>query len=622
MEETAREPTVNPLEIFSDDVDATTERSGKHSLSRYQKCRILCSRESSATVTLVFFVGISQFFIFHQYGGFHFLKRDVVLVFLFTGIFSWLLVLYFVYCTCMVTCTKTKEVEEDKNLNEVNNRNKKMGKIVALYKSIKSRYNDIFDVNGKYYLTKMYTAEFLEHAQQVYSLTHFYMCWMPISLSSILCIGLSIELLMNIFATNSLGSQDVRARLILLDIFTDFFCIGLPLLYNWLQFRLPMNVLEVIWIVIYPIFSTLLKLREIWEENFRVDLQRIDKNNTKGSTKSSVRRRSSILNLSENKEVHRVQLSHFPRCVRRLFVLINICFILFFVATVIIQIATMPSTEHCKNQFQDQIWQGCEVEVPFCQHPFLPKCDCAVIQLANYTGNELPGSFSDMRSLMLIAISDSELKRLPDDFGESHHRLVAMHVQRNKLKTLPESLGKLSSLLNLRINNNELSQLPESIGQLENIATFHAYNNQLESLPKSLGNLKNLPSLYAWNNSLTELPDNIGEMRSLRIADFRHNHLTHLPASISKWVNVQDFYLAGNPLCLNLDLPNNLQLVRGLCDRQCSADCPKGWINDAECDDSDYSYTFPGSYAKKGLGCNTDACGYDGEDCKQFTPQD
>ena len=73
----------------------------------------------------------------------------------------------------------------------------------------------------------MYAAEFFEHAQQVYSLTHFYMCWMPISLSSTLCVGLSIELLINVFATNSLGSQDVRARLILRHFYGYFlYCIA------------------------------------------------------------------------------------------------------------------------------------------------------------------------------------------------------------------------------------------------------------------------------------------------------------------------------------------------------------------------------------------------------------
>ena len=91
------------------------------------------------------------------------------------------------------------------------------------------RHNHLFDVNGKYYLSKMYAAELFEHIQQVYSLTTIYVCLMPVEISSIVCAVLTIELLINIWATFHIGSQEMRDRLILLDIFTDIFCVAFPL---------------------------------------------------------------------------------------------------------------------------------------------------------------------------------------------------------------------------------------------------------------------------------------------------------------------------------------------------------------------------------------------------------
>ncbi len=58
---------------------------------------------------------------------------------------------------------------------------------------MKTRYNHLFDVNGKYYLTKMYAAELFEHTQQVYSLTTIYLCLMPVEISTLVCAVLAVE---------------------------------------------------------------------------------------------------------------------------------------------------------------------------------------------------------------------------------------------------------------------------------------------------------------------------------------------------------------------------------------------------------------------------------------------
>ena len=83
----------------------------------------------------------------------------------------------------------------------------------------------------------MYVAELFEHIQQVYSLTTIYLCLMPVEISTIVCIVLIVELAMNIWLTMYLYSQEVRDKLLLLDIFTDIFCVAFPLLYTWIFYR-------------------------------------------------------------------------------------------------------------------------------------------------------------------------------------------------------------------------------------------------------------------------------------------------------------------------------------------------------------------------------------------------
>ena len=78
--------------------------------------------------------------------------------------------------------------------------------------------------------------------------------------------------------------------------------------------------------------------------------------------------------------------------------------------------------------------------------------------------------------------------------------------------------------------------------------------------------------------------------------------------------------MAGNPLCLNLDIPSNLRDAVGLCKQQCSVDCPSVWLGKYGCDDNDYNYQFakdynPNAKPKPNSGCNTADCEYDKGDC-------
>lgn len=56
-------------------------------------------------------------------------------------------------------------------------------------------------------------------------------------------------------------------------------------------------------------------------------------------------------------------------------------------------------------------------------------------------------------------------------------------------RALPESIGRLSALRELRLDGNKLSALPELIGNLTALTTLSLHDNQLKALPKSIGNL-------------------------------------------------------------------------------------------------------------------------------------
>eukprot|EP00505_MAST-04D_sp_SCG-Rhode-Island_P005068 Stramenopile-MAST_4_protein_5068 len=505
-----------------------------------------------------------------------------------------------------------------------------------------THYNHVFDVNGKYYLSKLYAAELFEHIQQMYSLTTIYLCLMPVIISTTVCAVLTVELLINIWATFHIGSQEIRYRLIFLDILTDIFCVAFPLLYTWISFQIPAEITQMLLIVVYPTLSLYSKLNDIWEDYFKMDLERIQETKKQQNSTRS-RRRKSILNLSHNRDTLNTQLEHFPKWLRYVFTVLNIGFVLFFVSLTSIQLATQPSTDTCSGNFTKEVWAGCQVPVPFCQKVFVAKCDCAVLEMTNYTQKALPESFGNLTSLVKLRVYTGQLEELPQQIGDNHEKLRVLHVVgnqlkslpdsvgnlqhllqlyvfNNQLKSLPDSVGKLQNLLQLHVFNNQLKSLPDSVGKLQNLLSLWVFNNQLKSLPDSVGNLQNLIELYAWNNTFTALPKTVSDMKSLIDVDVRHNGLTDLPSSVSQWGRVEYLYLAGNPMCANLDIPNNLKGAKGLCEQQCSVDCPAYLLGRYGCDDNDYTYhntkkDNPNVKPKPNSGCNTAACEYDEGDC-------
>jgi len=61
--------------------------------------------------------------------------------------------------------------------------------------------------------------------------------------------------------------------------------------------------------------------------------------------------------------------------------------------------------------------------------------------------------------------------------------------------TLPDSIGKLKTLIELYLHENELESLPDSIGQLTALTDLSIYNNKFTELPNSLKSLTSLTNL-------------------------------------------------------------------------------------------------------------------------------
>jgi leucine-rich repeat protein SHOC2 len=167
----------------------------------------------------------------------------------------------------------------------------------------------------------------------------------------------------------------------------------------------------------------------------------------------------------------------------------------------------------------------------------------------NVTGRKLkalPESVRRLTTLTSLKLHENSLTKLPDWIGELT-KLEFLGVVKNPLRELPASIGNLVGLRRLNcIITEALRQLPDSIGRLVELEELQLGFNKLRAVPDSIGNLRNLRKLDLQRNQLTDLPAAMGGLRHLRELDLSRNKLAHLPPTIANLVHLETLDLMAN----------------------------------------------------------------------------
>ncbi|CAH1433301.1 unnamed protein product [Lactuca virosa] len=145
----------------------------------------------------------------------------------------------------------------------------------------------------------------------------------------------------------------------------------------------------------------------------------------------------------------------------------------------------------------------------------------------------LPDSIGKLKTLITLNLSENRLIALPSSIG-GLSSLTKLDLHSNKITELPESFGNLFSLIYLDLRANQMTNLPSTFGQLIHLQDLDLSSNNFSILPESVCSLKNLQKLNIETNNIEELPHMIGECSSLKelIADY--NKLKALPEAVGK----------------------------------------------------------------------------------------
>lgn len=116
-------------------------------------------------------------------------------------------------------------------------------------------------------------------------------------------------------------------------------------------------------------------------------------------------------------------------------------------------------------------------------------------------------------------------RKLPDNFQQKitqYPNLQELHLNKMKLKEIPEIVFSLGNITVLDMSNNKIETISSKIGSLSNLERLILNRNYIEFLPAEIGNLSELYYLDLWSNLIIEFPKEINALQhSLRTVDMR-----------------------------------------------------------------------------------------------------
>ncbi|CAK7355501.1 unnamed protein product [Dovyalis caffra] len=145
----------------------------------------------------------------------------------------------------------------------------------------------------------------------------------------------------------------------------------------------------------------------------------------------------------------------------------------------------------------------------------------------------LPDSIGKLSSLVTLDLSENRIVALPDTIG-GLSSLTKLDLHANRIGELPGSIGDLLSLVVLDVRGNQLLSLPATFGRLVRLQELDLSSNRLSSLPDTIGSLVSLKKLNVETNDIEEIPHTIGKCSSLKELRAEYNRLKALPEAVGK----------------------------------------------------------------------------------------
>ncbi|XP_078700505.1 uncharacterized protein LOC144927131 isoform X2 [Branchiostoma floridae x Branchiostoma belcheri] len=172
-----------------------------------------------------------------------------------------------------------------------------------------------------------------------------------------------------------------------------------------------------------------------------------------------------------------------------------------------------------------------------------------VILLSHNKLETLPDGFSRLEQLHGLNIQNNIFKKIPEEVC-SLLQLGYLGLGGNPLKCLPDKISQLTGLTRLDIMDCQFDEFPRQVLQLKGLKELYmgkwAGEGKPSLVPEDIGRLKNLENLRMENSDLESLPEGVRELVQLKYLNISDNRFTSVPEQIMNLPNITELHLSGN----------------------------------------------------------------------------
>lgn len=169
--------------------------------------------------------------------------------------------------------------------------------------------------------------------------------------------------------------------------------------------------------------------------------------------------------------------------------------------------------------------------------------DLSVIFILDEKLKTLPNSLFKIQTLMQLSIKNQEFLEIPDGIGNLIN-LRYLDLSFNPIKKISSDLGKLTKLKELTLIYSLLDSLPYSIGNLTDLEVITLQRAMFRGYLREISGADIAEDYRAYSNQKLHIPQSIGNLKTLKELSIIQYNLNYLPVTINNLGNLKKLTLS------------------------------------------------------------------------------